>query len=200
MLFLISNRKMIKTGEISQIIEEAVRGGVDAVLLREKDLNDDSLYEIAKKIKEKIQGKDTLVIINRNLEVAKKINADGYHIGFHDLIKEKPDWQGLLGVSIHSLEEAILAQKHGASYLLASHVFETDCKKGLAPRGIEFIKEIKFHVDIPVIALGGIKPENVKEVLSAGVEGIAVMSAIMASDDPYKSTRRLKDNMKCYLK
>ncbi|TCO77481.1 thiamine phosphate synthase [Marinisporobacter balticus] len=195
MLFLITNRKIIKKDTLLQIIEKAVAGGVDAIILREKDLGYDELYKIAEEIKEKIEGKNTYLIINGNLAVAKDIKADGYHVGFHDLMTEKPDWNGFLGVSVHSVEEAILAEKNGARYLLASHIFETACKKGLEPRGIDFIKEIKVYVNIPVIALGGIKLENVEEVFGVGVEGIAVMSAIMCADDPYSVANKFKNKI-----
>lgn len=195
MLVLITNRKMVKEDTFSETIEKAVAGGVDAVILREKDLGYDELYEIAKDIKKRIKDKDTYLIINSNLEVAKAVNADGYHIGFHDFMKEKHNWNNIIGVSVHSVEEAILAEKNGASYLIASHVFETDCKKGLAPRGLDFIKEIKSNVNIKVIALGGIKLENVEKVVSTGVEGVAVMSSIMAAEDPYRIASQFKNKM-----
>ncbi|PAB59510.1 hypothetical protein CCE28_09860 [Anaeromicrobium sediminis] len=195
MLFLITNRNMIKRPTLSHVIEEAIDGGVNAIVLREKDLSYDELIIIAKDIKDKIQHKDVLFIINRNLKVAKEINLDGYHMGFHDLVKEKPKWHKLLGVSVHSLEEAIIAEEKGASYLLASHVYETDCKKGLKGRGIDFIKEIRENVNIPVIALGGINHENVEEVMSTGVEGVAVMSYIMTDEHPFMAAKRIKDNM-----
>ncbi|QEK10998.1 thiamine phosphate synthase [Crassaminicella thermophila] len=196
MLFLITNRKILRKGTLDEVIEKAVSAKVDAIILREKDLCYEKLLLVAKKIQKKIQGKNILFIINSNLEVAKAINADGYHVGFNDFIKRNFNWQGLLGVSVHSLEEAVFAQKQGASYLLASHIFETDCKKGLEPKGIDFIKEMKKNISIPIIALGGIKPENVKQVLSAGAKGVAVMSYIMASIDPYTSAKKLKDMMR----
>ncbi|MCT4621254.1 MAG: thiamine phosphate synthase [Marinisporobacter sp.] len=195
MLCLITNREIIKNGTFKEVIEKAVAGGVDRVILREKDLIYDELLPIAQETRKITKENNASLIINRNLEVAKAVDADGFHIGFHDLITAKPDWQGLLGVSIHSLEEAVLAEKNGADYLLASHVYATDCKKGLAPRGISFIKEIKKYVNIPVIALGGIKLENVGEVLSTGVDGIAVMSAIMASESPYTAVKKFKCKM-----
>ncbi|MCT4595683.1 MAG: thiamine phosphate synthase [Anaeromicrobium sp.] len=195
MLFLITNRHMIKRPTLSHVIEEAIDGGVNGIILREKDLAYEELIVIAKEIKEKIKDKDVLFIINRNLKIGKEINLDGYHIGFHDLVGKKPIWNNLLGVSVHSLEEAIMAEKKGASYILASHVYETDCKKGLKGRGIDFIKEIKENTNIPLIALGGINHENVKEVMSTGVEGVAVMSYIMAAEDPYMSAKKIKDHM-----
>ncbi|QZY55305.1 thiamine phosphate synthase [Crassaminicella profunda] len=195
MLFLITNRKIIKKGTFIEVIKKAVAGGVEGVILREKDLTYDELLPIAQEIKKITKEKNILLIINRNLEVAKTVGAEGFHIGFHDLMIGKPDWEGRLGVSVHSLEEAILAEKNGADYLLASHVYATDCKKGLAPRGVNFIKEIKENVNIPVIALGGINPENTREVLSTGIEGIAVMSSIMAVEDPCAAAQMFKNKI-----
>ncbi|QXM06889.1 thiamine phosphate synthase [Crassaminicella indica] len=196
MLFLITNRKIIRNKTFIEVIEKAVAGGVEAVILREKDLTYDELLPIAKAVRKITKEKNALLIINRNLEVAKAVGADGYHTGFYDFIKTSFNWKGSLGVSVHSLEEAILAEKKGANYLLASHVYKTDCKKGLAPKGLNFIKEIKENVNIPVIALGGITNKNVREVLLTGVEGIAVMSFIVSSEDPYTAAQKLKENMR----
>lgn len=184
---------MAKDKNLIKVIEAAVRGGVDGIILREKDLSYEELLPLAIEIKKLIQGTETLFMINGNLQAARKVQADGYHTGFRELIDRKPVFDGMLGVSIHSLEEAVLAEKQGASYLLAGHVFDTQCKEGLAGRGISFIKDIKEQVEIPVIALGGITPEKAIEVLKAGANGIAVMSSIMMADDPYGLTRRLKN-------
>jgi thiamine-phosphate diphosphorylase len=196
MMYLITNRKLVKKGTLLDIVESAAKAGVKRIILREKDLMFDELFPIAKQIQEKIQKTNTNLIINGNLKVAKAIKADGYHSGFNDFIKQKPDYDGLLGVSVHSIEEGILAQKHGASYLLAGHVFETDCKKRLKPRGVKFISELKFCVNIPVIALGGIKPENTIEVLETGADGVAVMSSIMQAEDPYFECCRYLNQIK----
>ncbi|AZR73194.1 thiamine-phosphate diphosphorylase [Anoxybacter fermentans] len=195
MLYLITNRKIIEKDNFYDVVENAIKGGVDAVLLREKDLSYEELLPIAIKLKNIADAYNIPLIVNGNLDVAKNINASGFHTSFDRFMKEKFEFKGLLGVSVHSLKEAILSEKHGASYILASHIFETDCKKGLRPKGIELIKDIKSQVKIPVIALGGINPENVKKVLSAGADGIAVMSYIMASNEPYLSAKKIKDKI-----
>ncbi|MTI66263.1 MAG: thiamine phosphate synthase [Firmicutes bacterium] len=191
MLYFVTNRKLIKKG-FFDVIEKAVNGGVDFIILREKDLEYKELYSIASEIKNIIKDKKTRLIINGNIDVVKNLNLDGYHTGFNEFVRESITWNGLVGVSIHSLEEAIIAEKKGADYLLAGHVFKTDCKKGLTPRGVEFIKELTRKVKIPVIAIGGIKPYNVKKVISAGAYGIAVMSSIMMDENP-------KDLVKEYI-
>lgn len=196
MLYLITNRNIVKYGDLYSVIQKAVEGGVDAIILREKDLPFEELMLVAEKIKEIIADENISLIINGNIEVARKIKAAGFHIGFKEFMEQKYRFDDLLGVSVHSLEEAVLAEKNGANYILAGHVYETDCKRGLKPRGVDFIKAIASSVNIPVIALGGIDEKNVKHVLSSGADGVAVMSYIMAAEDPYISTKLLKNNMK----
>jgi len=195
LLYLITNRKLIKSGNIYSVVQNAVMGGVDRIILREKDLPYKKLLPIAAILKSILSTYGVPLIINSSLETALALNAEGFHIGFTNLPKEKPVFNGLLGVSVHNLQEAVLAEKYGADYLLAGHIFETNSKKGLKPKGIELIKTIKEKVSIPVIALGGINDENILEVLSVGADGIAVMSYIMASSNPFNSAKKLKDKI-----
>ncbi len=194
MLFLITNRKLVNYDTFMNVIENAIKGEVDVIILREKDLATAKLETIAKDIKKAINksNKKVALIINSNKEVAEKINADGYHVSFNDLVNGCNKFEGLLGVSIHSIEEAVIAEKNGVDYLLASHIYPTKCKAGLPPKGIDFIKKIKMEVNVPVIALGGINPQNAESVISSGADGIAVMAYIMSSDNPYHSTLKIK--------
>lgn len=98
-----------------------------------------------------------------------------------------------IGVSIHSLEEGLLAQDNGADYVLAGHVFPTDCKKDLPPRGLDFIGKLRHHLTIPVMAIGGIKPENVLDVYKSGAQSVAVMSYIMSSSNPKRRAQEFKE-------
>lgn len=181
MLYFITNRKLVAEEKFINVMKEAIIGGVDKIILREKDLKTQELLPIAKKIKELTEDYNCELIINSNVEVAKEINAFGLHLPFNSFLNFDNSFNGEIGVSVHSVEEAIEAYKKGASYLLAGHVFVTKCKEGLEPRGLEFIREIKNNVNVPVIALGGIYPRNTKNVLDAGADGIAVMSTIMTA-------------------
>ena len=194
MLYLITNRK-ISNKDYLDVIRDSVMVGVDVIILREKDLNDKELLNIALSIKEIIKDTDTKLIINGNIEVAKKVSAEGIHLSYKDFVKKKTNYNGLVGVSVHKVEESIMACEKEADYLLASHIYETNCKKGLKPKGLSFLKEIKNKVNIPVIGLGGISHLNAKEVIDAGADGIAVMSYIMSSDDPYNATLKLKEQL-----
>ncbi|MGH4123490.1 MAG: thiamine phosphate synthase [Clostridium sp.] len=195
MLYLITNRKLANNNDFYKIIDEAIIGGISAIILREKDLSYAELLTIAKKVKKVIGSRDVNLIINSNLEVAKEVEAYGFHLCFEKFIGTKLSFKGIIGVSVHSLYQAIEAQKQGADYLLLGHIFQTDCKKGLPPRGLELIKTIKKNVTIPIIALGGIKPENILVVMESGADGAAVMSTIMQAEDPCIITKQYVDKM-----
>ncbi|MDP4523547.1 thiazole tautomerase TenI [Bacillus halotolerans] len=101
-----------------------------------------------------------------------------------------------IGRSVHSLEEALQAEKEDVDYVLFGHVFETDCKQGLEGRGMSLLSEIKQRISIPVIAIGGMTPARLREVKQAGSDGIAVMSGIFSSDDPLEAARRYSRKLK----
>jgi len=191
-LYLITNRKSVAGGDFLKVIASAVEGGIDGIILREKDLPGEDLLPLALGINKIIASRKVSLIINNNLKVAHTIQADGYHTGFYDFMQLQSRFSGWNGVSVHNRDEAIRAAQNGASYLLASHIFATDCKPGLKPKGVDLIREIKMNVDIPVIALGGINPVNCQQVLDAGADGIAVMSLIMQATHPYRATKILK--------
>ncbi|MCB2290925.1 thiamine phosphate synthase [Clostridium sp. CS001] len=196
MLYLITNRKLAYHKDFYKIIEDAINGGISAIILREKDLLYDELLIMAKKIKGIIGHRSVKLIVNSNLEVAKGVEAYGFHVSFEKFIEMKFSFKGIIGVSVHSLNEAMEAEKQGANYLLVGHIFETDCKKGLPPRGIELIKDIRKNVSIPIIALGGITTLNVLKVIESGAHGVAVMSTIMKEKDPFVVTKQYIDKLK----
>jgi thiamine-phosphate pyrophosphorylase len=202
-IFIVTNRHLIEKGNIYDVIEKCAANGADGVILREKDLAYDSLKKMAEGIKNITDKYNIPLIINGNIDVAKNVNAYGFHTGVYgfkrmspmsQVISKHEEKEGLectfaafrgreydskklvLGVSVHSSEEAIEAEKLGAQYLIAGHVFETECKPGLKARGIEFIQKVCESVKIPVIAIGGITPNNLNEVLNTKVFGVAVMS------------------------
>lgn len=190
MLTLITNRHLCGEDKFIEVVVDAVRAGVNQVILREKDLDTASLMEIGQIIKLEMKPWQNL-IIHTDLEAAHALGADGVQMtyqGFMSLAPEdvafiKEEMRLIVGVSVHSLEEARLAEEHGASYLIASHIFDTDCKAGTPGRGLSFIREICCDVCVPVIGLGGINAENVSDVISSGASGVAVMSGIMCACD-----------------
>ncbi|SMB87301.1 thiamine-phosphate pyrophosphorylase [Desulfonispora thiosulfatigenes DSM 11270] len=196
MIYFITNRKLVSPERFLPIIEEAVKAGVGSIILREKDLNSFDLLQLAIKVKAITKGTNTSLIINENLKVAREIKATGIQISFTDFMNDRTDFTGIIGVSVHSLEEALTASKNGASYLLASHIFPTDCKKGLAPRGIKWLEKITSRVQVPVIALGGINIHNLSQVFKAGATGAALMSEIMQASDVHQKIKNLHNEYK----
>ncbi|CAB1245797.1 thiamine phosphate synthase [Clostridium sp. MT-14] len=193
-LFIVTNRKLVKNNNMLDIIESSVQAGADAVILREKDLDCSKIIQLAKKIKKITEPQNVPLIINGNMEAALEVNSDGFHTNYADYMNEHFKFKGILGVSVHSTLEAANVQKKGADYLLAGHIFKTNCKKGLEPRGIAFLEDMLKNVSIPIIAIGGINESNIDKLLKTDIYGAAVMSLVMCSDDPYLTTRNLKEH------
>ena len=147
-------------------------------MLREKDLDESSLLEMAIKIKEITDRYGKKLIVNNNIAVANSVKAYGVQLSMGRL-KSIDACATKVGVSVHSYEEAIRSIRCGADYLIASHMFDTDCKPGLPPKGVRLIKAIRRASSIPIIGLGGITKENCHEPIEAGAQGIAVMSGPM---------------------
>ncbi|ABR50312.1 Thiamine-phosphate diphosphorylase [Alkaliphilus metalliredigens QYMF] len=196
MLYLVTNRRMIEDHNFLSVIKGATNGGVDAIILREKDLSYKELLGLAKDIQGVVHGTNTRLIINNSLEVANAVGAHGYHTGFQQFIEKRLHFQGGVGVSVHSIEEGIEAENQGASYLLVGHIFETNSKKNLPPKGITFIEGFKKNIKIPIVAIGGINAGNIQQLCRVKVDGVAVMSEIMMATDPHATTAKLKNLMK----
>lgn len=174
----VTNRKLCD--DFYGRIAEISKMDLEYLILREKDLSYNKLKIMARDIKDILGDSSIKLIINGNINVAKDVEAVGVQLPFRDFSEEiTKDYDGVVGVSIHSLREAIDAEALGASYLLYGHVFETDCKMGVTPRGLVELKEICSRVKVPVYAIGGINEKNYKDVLDSGAYGVAIMSSLM---------------------
>nr|WP_269206014.1 thiamine phosphate synthase [Clostridium botulinum] len=185
-IFVVTNRKLVQDENFYTVIERVAKNKIDYLILREKDLNYDELIYLTKNIKLITDKYNVPLIINGNLEIAEKVQAYGCQLGYDTLNNSKEKClksKVKIGASIHSLEEAKNAEKIGVDYIIAGHVFETDCKKGLQGKGVGFIKNISNSVKIPVIAIGGISKENVTKVIESGAKGIAIMSSAMKKNN-----------------
>jgi thiamine-phosphate pyrophosphorylase len=192
MLIYITNQKLCKDDFLNRI-NELAKGKPDAIVLREKDLSPKEYESLTIAVKEICSQNKVSLIINQNISIAKKLLIPNIHLSMSDLRTYKNQIQEFtqVGVSIHSLPEAKEAQELGASYLIAGHIFPTDCKKGIPPRGISFLKEVCNFVTIPVFAIGGITKDKVNDVLQAGANGICVMSETMTCSNPMNLRKNL---------
>ena len=154
----------------------------DMLILREKDLSEDEYYELAKKVKPMCDKAGVELVIHTYVNVAKKLGVKSIHLPLDKYIMLTEEDKQLfdnIGTSVHSLEDLDKAISLGANYVLAGHIYDTDCKKGLPGRGLEFLQEICNNVRVPVIAIGGINMDRLKEVKDVGASGAAIMSGYM---------------------
>lgn len=165
-----------------QRIEMVLRQDVDIIILREKDMPQDEYEKLAREVIKISKKYGKVCILHSFVEVAKRINHPYIHLTMSQIAKlklEDREYFKVIGASTHSVDEAVLAKELGATYITASHIFETSCKSGMKPRGIDFLKNVLAAVDIPVYALGGIHPENASLCIEAGADGVCMMSEYM---------------------
>ena len=186
--------------ELKGIVAKAVRGGADVIQLRYKSAPALDMYNLGRAIRPVIEEAGAALLINDRLDVAMALPASGVHLAGKSLpLPVVSQMLGreeyLIGCSVHSVEEARQAERDGACYITYGHIFATNSKPGLAPRGLEALREVVEAVQIPVLAIGGINAGNLDEVLATGVAGIAVIGAVMADTDPEEAARQLREKM-----
>lgn len=181
-----------------EVLEEAVRAGVDAVQLRERSLSDEELLSLARRVREITAGR-ALFLVNGRRDVALAAGADGLHLPEGLPSAERPRPGFLLGRSVHSLGAALHAHAEGMDYLVAGPVFDTRSHPGVRPAGPDLIREIAAAVPLPVLGIGGITADRVAAVMQAGAAGIAVISAVLAAPSPAEAVRGLRQGLKAAL-
>jgi len=160
-----------------------------SIVLREKDLSENDYKDLAVKVMKICEKNNTECILHNFYKVARELNCEKIHLSLH-VLKSKPDVCKEfkeVGVSIHSANEAIEAINLGATYITAGHIFATDCKKDIPPRGLSFLSSVCIRVNVPVYAIGGISLENAQKVINAGADGICIMSGLMNCKDSIKT-------------
>ncbi len=199
LLYAVTDRSWLGTESLYSQVKKAIDGGVTFVQLREKELAQEAFYKEALEIQALCREKNIPFVINDNVALAKEIDADGVHVGQEDM--EAGDVRSLLGpdkiigVSAHSVEEALLAEKRGADYLGVGAAFSTNSKKDVSCISHETIRDICQAVQIPVIAIGGINETNMEELKGTGICGVAVISAIFAKKDITGAARTLRNRV-----
>ncbi|MGN0172761.1 MAG: thiamine phosphate synthase [Acutalibacteraceae bacterium] len=195
-LYAVTDRSWVGEKSLYEQIEEALKGGVTILQLREKNLDTAAFIEEAVQVKELCRHYGVPLIINDSVEVALKSGADGVHVGIEDTPVEEirqaaPDGF-IIGATAKTVEQAQNAEKSGADYLGVGAVFPSPTKKNAIRITKEQLKEISSSVSVPTVAIGGITYENMDEISGSGVDGIAVVSAVFAADNIQEAASRLK--------
>jgi len=191
-LYVITDRRL--KPEIESV-REALEGGATSIQLRIKNASTREMIKIGKRIRELTKEYDALYFVDDRLDVALATNADGVQLGPEDMpisLAREIAPNLIIGASVYSLEEALQAEKERADYLGAGSVFPTPTKAGVRVIGVEGLRKIVKSVKIPVVAIGGINHKNARDVLKTGVDGIAIISAIMGAEDVKKATEEMK--------
>lgn len=199
-LYAVTDRAWLNGETLYKQVEKSIKGGVTFVQLREKKLDEKSFLKEALEIQKLCRKYNVPFVINDNVEIARKINADGVHVGQSDMKAENVrvifGKDKILGVSAQTVEQALYAQKEGADYIGVGSVFPTGSKSDADNVSLDTLKEICSAVSIPVVAIGGIGIDNVSKLKNSGISGIAVISAIFASDDIETAVKKLKEETK----
>lgn len=178
------------------VVADALRGGLQVVQLREKDLSSSQLYELAGDLRRITQDFGAQLLINDRIDIALAVGADGVHLGQSSIpvavARRILGSDQIIGYSAHALDEAQQAERDGADFVTFGPVYATPSKAAYGePLGLARLAEVSQSLSIPVLALGGVKKSSVEEVLSVGAWGIAVISAIIAAQDPADETAAL---------
>ena len=196
-LICVTNRRLC-TDNFLQRVELLVQSGADGMILREKDLNEIEYEALAKQVLGISSPYQVPCVLHNFPNSARRLGVKSIHLPLPILrtlsCKERADFTEI-GTSCHSLKDAKEAQKLGCSYFTMGHIFPTDCKKGLPPRGLDRLEEICSAVPLPVYAIGGIKPENIDRVQAAGASGACIMSGLMRCSDPSSYIAAYKEKL-----
>lgn len=194
-LYAITDRHWLNGAKLEDQVEEICKAGITFLQLREKNMDEEAKYQEALKVQAVAKKYNVPFVIDDDVELAKRIDCDGVHVGQSDMEYEQarkilgPD--KIIGISAGNLEEALAAEKAGADYLGCGAVFPTSTKKDATSISMETLKEICDTVSIPVVAIGGITVDNARQLKGSGVDGLCVISAIFGAEDKTEACRQL---------
>ncbi len=196
-LYLVTDRGLIGDRDLETVVEQAVRGGVTVVQLREKDCSTRDVIDLARRLKARLAPYEVPLIINDRVDVALAAGADGVHVGQSDMVyadaRKLMGQDALIGVSVETPEQAREAEGWDVDCLGVSPIFATPTKTDTGqPWGLDGLRALRASSRHKLVAIGGIRDTNATEVVSAGADGIAVVSAICAADDPERAARELR--------
>jgi thiamine-phosphate pyrophosphorylase len=195
-LMLVTDRRR-STRPITETVRMALAGGVDAVQLRERDMSARALYDLALKLRAITREAGAALIVNQRLDVALAVGADGVHLGWRSLnpadVRKLAGEKFLIGISCHDGPQIHSAEETPANYALLGPVFHTPSKEGLVYTiGLRPLKNLVSAAKIPILAVGGITPENAAQVMQTGVAGLAAISALIDPEDPAAVARAFR--------
>ena len=196
LLYAVTDQMWLKEGEtLGDVVESVLQNGATFLQIREKDLAQDAFEAEAERLKTLCTQHEVPFVVNDSVEIALQCDADGVHVGQSDIkgrdIRSIIGPDKILGISAGTVEEAIAAEIAGADYIGVGAIFSTSTKKNARSMTMEKLKEIVSSVSIPVVAIGGISTENILQLRGSGVDGVAVVSAIFAAENPGKATANL---------
>ena len=196
LLYAVTDRSWLKENEdLTSVCKSVLENGATFLQIREKDLDEGTFEQEAEALKKLCAQYHIPFVVNDSVEIALDIDADGVHVGQSDMkgrdIRSMIGNEKILGISAGTVEEAIAAEKAGADYIGVGAVFGTSTKKNARNLTVEKLKEISESVSIPVVAIGGIGTTNIMELVESGVDGVAVVSAIFAAENPGEATAKL---------
>lgn len=194
-LYLCTDRDLMSSKTIEESVKKAVKGGCTVVQLREKECSSKEFYELALRVKEITTKYNVPLIINDRVDIAMAVDADGVHIGQSDLpanvVRKIIGDDKIIGVSAAKLDEAVKAVSDGADYLGVGAMYATNTKTDARPVTMEELKEIRASVDVPIVVIGGINMNTLTNFKNIGIDGLAVVSAIVSQTDVEGAAREM---------
>ena len=198
-LYVIVDRATVGNRDLTQLAAAAIRGGADAIQLRDKTASTRQLIEEGTRLLSLTRAAGIPLIVNDHVDVAAAIGAEGVHVGQDDLpiadARRLLGENSVIGKSTHNLEQALAAESEGADYIGLGPIFATPTKPEYASVGLELIGDVVLKVRVPVVCIGGIDTSNLEQVLRAGAERVAVVRAVCTAPDPESATRQLKETI-----
>ncbi|MEE8423647.1 MAG: thiamine phosphate synthase [Thermodesulfobacteriota bacterium] len=201
-IYLVTDRKQTCGKSLEEVIKSSLAGGIKAVQLREKDLDDRELFTIAKRLKTLTHRFGAKLFINDRLDIALAVDADGLHLGQESIspndARKHFGENKLIGVSAHSLDEALRAENDGADFITIGPIYDTPSKRRYGkPIGLNELERVTGKLRIPTFAIGGMRKEKVRDIIHAGAHGIALISAVLKTKNPEKAAKEIVEEMRC---
>ncbi|WP_236896077.1 thiamine phosphate synthase [Clostridium beijerinckii] len=196
-IYLVTDRDLMSTETLEEAVEKAIIGGCTLIQLREKDCSSLDFYNTAVRVKEITDKHNIPLIINDRVDIALAVDAAGVHVGQSDIpaaiVRKVIGNDKILGVSTGSVNEALEAEKNGADYLGVGAMYSTGTKKDADSTSMNELRKIRENVSIPIVVIGGINKDRVKDFKGIGIDGLAIVSAIIAKKDITTAARQLKN-------